>query len=71
MENFIFCAVIIVLTKIIVSLGFPLSEKRGSMVWFNLAKYFFFTFSKGRHSSFFVCYRVLCLGQWDFLRICF
>ena len=70
------------LTKIIVSLNLTLSQRKGLTVCqnfllsvisflFNLAKHSFFPFSEERHSSFFVCYRVLCLGQWDFLRICF
>ena len=62
------------LTKIIVSLDLTLSVRKGLTVCqnfllsvisfsFNLAKYSFFSFSEGRQSSFFVCYRILCLGR--------
>ena len=70
------------MTKVIASLDLTLSERKGLMVSqnflllvnassFNSAKHSFFPFSEVKHTSFFVCYRVLCLGQWDILRICF
>ena len=65
-------SILSLLTKIIVSLDLTFSERKGLTVCqnfllsvisfsFNLAAYSFFLFSEGRNSSFFVCYRVLCL----------
>ena len=59
--------------KIVASLDLTLSERKGLTICqnfllsvisfsFNFAKYSFFPFSEGKHSSFFVCYRVLDLG---------